>query len=158
MTPVAKLFRNAGERLFGRYYEGPATPARILAEVDRFARENPRATRGEWEGFARMAVDVAYQEGWQRGYEHLERDPDRYRDLPDEVAAATPAGPELEIPIEFHDETVEAAPMPLDPEKEPDEFSRMVAKMAGDLDEKAKQQRARTQALEERRRHRGRHD
>lgn len=87
MTPVAKFFADLKEKLFGRYYEGPAAPQRLRFMVVEFANHT-RATKEDWVEFATKLAEEAYRTGYQRGFEHAERDPEPYRDdLPPDVVA-----------------------------------------------------------------------
>jgi hypothetical protein len=77
MTPVARLFRNAIEKLLGRFYEGPSAPERLSEQVVAFAVMNPGATREEWAIFATRLAVGSYRDGFTRGFEWAERDLDR---------------------------------------------------------------------------------
>lgn len=85
MTPFLKLLRNANERLFGKYYEGPDPPERLAEMVIVFANEHPRATRGDWIEFACKHAGEAYRSAYVRGVEWTERDTARFPDIPPDV-------------------------------------------------------------------------
>jgi hypothetical protein len=76
VTPLAKVLRNAWEKMFGTFNEGPKAPPRLAQLVTAFAAGNPKATRREWGDFAEALANQAYREGWTRGWERSERDPD----------------------------------------------------------------------------------
>jgi hypothetical protein len=125
MTPVARLLRNAAERFADKYYEGPQPPERLLALVVEFANHNPKATRADWVAFCKRMAGQAYRDGYQRGYEYVERDEQpSYKKLPPEMVAAQedpdwewspPLGPDLELP---DDQPEEFEPGELAPERE----------------------------------------
>jgi hypothetical protein len=86
MTPLFRWFRNAYEKLFGKFFEGPQPPARLGEIVIVFANKYPAATRDDWVRFATEHANECYRSGWVRGYERGERDPDE-RDI---IAQARP--------------------------------------------------------------------
>jgi hypothetical protein len=114
VTPVARFIKKAAEKIASRYYEGPQPPERLLAQVGEFANLNPRATRAEWAEFARKLAAAAYRDGYQRGYEWVERDEEpTYKRLPPELIAeqddpdwqwSPPLGPDLSLPDERPEE------------------------------------------------------
>lgn len=68
-------------------YEGPTPPERLAEMVIWFAETYPNASRKQWVVFASAHARESYRAGYVRGYEHVERDPDFFRDRsPDEVA------------------------------------------------------------------------
>jgi hypothetical protein len=87
MTPVMRFLRNAGERLFGTFAEGPEPPRRLRAIVELFARANPGATVAEWVEFAAGHAGTSYQLGYVRGCERTERLGPDWED-PDDAAEA----------------------------------------------------------------------
>jgi hypothetical protein len=126
MTPVAKFLRNVGEKLFGRFYDGPDAPEWILHLVDKFTQHYPKATRGEWALFSARIAAESYKAGYVRGFERSERDPEGMTspavppellaDLSDPDWRGRPVfGEELENPADYIPEEIPAAE--LDPER-----------------------------------------
>jgi hypothetical protein len=76
MTPVARWFRNARERLLGKFFDGPEPPERLSQMVIAFAETNPQATRFDWARFAIEHGRECYRSAYTRGLEYTERDPD----------------------------------------------------------------------------------
>ena len=88
MTPIRRFLARAVERLGDRWYEGPEPPPRFAEYVTDFANLHPKANRGEWARFATKMAGEAYRSGFQRGYEHVERDPEPgFQRLPPELVA-----------------------------------------------------------------------
>lgn len=86
MTPFAKWLNKIAEKIVDRYYEGPQPPERLTQEARAFAALCPNATISEWADFAASLAKQSWREGWVRGFEHAERDPQPYRDdLPPDV-------------------------------------------------------------------------
>lgn len=85
---MIRRIRRTFEWLFGRWYEGPQIPDRIILEVKQFTKYHPRATRAEWMVFAAELAELAYRAGWTRGYEYLERNNVASQFNPDAVADA----------------------------------------------------------------------
>lgn len=85
MTPLRRKLRNLLERLLKRFYEGPHPPPRIQEEARLFGLMNPVASAEEWENFAIRFAENCYRDGFVRGYEQSERDPDRIKLSPDEA-------------------------------------------------------------------------
>jgi hypothetical protein len=81
MTPFLKLLRNGWQKLTERYYEGPVPPARFGEVAALFANDHPDATRLDWVMFASEHARRAYREGFLRGMEYTERDPEELRAL-----------------------------------------------------------------------------
>lgn len=84
MTPLKRKVRDLLERLLRRFYEGPTPPPRIQEEVRLFALMHPHAGAAEWEQLAVRHAENAYRDGFVRGFEQSERDPDRVEPTPDE--------------------------------------------------------------------------
>lgn len=74
MTPFLRFWRNLGEKLFGRYYEGPEPPRRLRQIVFLFANSHLAATREDWVKMAAEFAGEAYRTGYIRGLERAERD------------------------------------------------------------------------------------
>jgi hypothetical protein len=70
---LTSIIRRWGERLFGKWFEGPEMPTRLATVADDFARMVPNASSAEWVEVARSMARAAYHAGWQRGFEHAER-------------------------------------------------------------------------------------
>ena len=123
MTPLAKFVRNVVQRAAGVFHEGPNAPERLGEQVLDFANENPKATRKQWADFARAMASQAWREGFVRGWEHGERDPDPpWKNLPPELVADahdpdwrwSPAlGPDLALPEEVPEELEQAPELDL---------------------------------------------
>lgn len=109
MTPLARLVRKAAQKVAGVWYEGPKPPQRISKLVLDFAHLHPEATRREWVVFAAKLGQQCYRDGFTRGFENVERDPDpSYLELPPELVA------------DAHDEQWRARPIHMGPIEEPD--------------------------------------
>lgn len=67
--------RRRAELYLGRYREGPEPPPRLGDVVLLFAEQVPDATRREWIAFAIRHGDEGYRQGYVRGREHADRDP-----------------------------------------------------------------------------------
>lgn len=105
------------EAAIGVLYEGPQPPERLYDAARAFAALHPNATVPEWADFASSLAQGAWRDAWLRGVEHVERDPDFFRDdLPPDVVAdmltpgwrdskpiTFPAPPEAVVPAEFGD-------------------------------------------------------
>lgn len=120
MTPLLKFARSALEKAFGTFYEGTEPPARLFEPITAFRKHYPKATSDEWEVFAKKLVEAAYRDGWVRGHEYGERDPDRYTELPPELEEAEreAAGTPPVLPdLSPADPLEEVEPEPLEPEK-----------------------------------------
>jgi len=87
VTPFGKFVRKVGEKLVGKYYEGPELPDRIRDMVVEFANDHPRATKGDWVDFATALLSETYEAGWLRGYERDARTYDWRPDIAPEVLA-----------------------------------------------------------------------
>ena len=88
MTPVVRWLKNWAEKFAKRYYEGPEPPERLHTEIKAFAKMYPHATRAEWVEFATAHSGGAYEEGYVRGFEYVERDREAwYPDVDPEVIA-----------------------------------------------------------------------
>lgn len=74
MTPFLKLIKKTTEKILGKWEEGPEPPKRLREYVTVFANRYPNATRAEWLEAAASLAEEAYRNGFQRGYEHSERD------------------------------------------------------------------------------------
>jgi hypothetical protein len=85
VTPLRSKLRNLLERLLKRFYEGPHPPPRIREEARLFDLLNPGASPEEWEEFAVRFAENCYRDGFVRGFEQSERDPDRIEPTPDEA-------------------------------------------------------------------------
>ena len=86
---IARWIKKQCEKSLGEYYEGAKFPDRLKLVVDAFAR-NPKLGVKEWERFARAYGAACYRDGFVRGFENAERDPDekeRLSNLPPEVVA-----------------------------------------------------------------------
>lgn len=77
MTSLRKKVRDLVERAIGKYYEGPSVPVRLREQARLFAHAHPLATPEEWEEFAVSLADVAYRDGYVRGFEWSERSEDK---------------------------------------------------------------------------------
>ncbi|GAC1450380.1 MAG: hypothetical protein PVSMB8_09540 [Vulcanimicrobiaceae bacterium] len=87
MTPVARFLRNTWEKLFGKFYDGPAMPIRFADYVEVFAKRHPKATRQDWFEFSIELAARAYEAGYVRGWEaDLRTEPAWQRLSPDDVA------------------------------------------------------------------------
>lgn len=124
MTPLMGWLRRLRERWIGTWEEGPDPPARLRAMVLDFANQHPRATRAEWTILAEGLAGEAWRQGWLRGYEHAERDPEWRPDVPPEVLAdwLDPAWRESE-PVQL---TGPTAVVPEDAEPETDLLRRQM--------------------------------
>ena len=87
MTPFGKLVRKIGEKLVGKFYEGPELPSRLREMVVRFANEHPRATKGDWVEFTTSLLSETYESGWLQGVERTERTYDWRPDIAPEILA-----------------------------------------------------------------------
>lgn len=83
MTVIRRKLRDILERLLGRFYEGPRPPPRIREEVGLFALMHPHASAEDWAEFAVRFAENCYRDGFVRGFEQSERDPDRIEPEPD---------------------------------------------------------------------------
>lgn len=83
MTPLRRKLRDILERWLGRFYEGPHPPPRIREEVRLFTLMNPHANPEDWEEFATRFAENSYRDGFVRGFEQSERDPERVEPEPD---------------------------------------------------------------------------
>jgi hypothetical protein len=125
VTPLLKFIRDAGEKLFGKFYEGPSTPERFKLLAIEFANAHPAASRKQWVEFAQRLAETTYRAGYVRGWESTTRDVDApWRKLPPELVADAqdpdwrwrPAlGDELVNPEDLVAEEIPAAP--IDPRK-----------------------------------------
>lgn len=97
---LAKTLRRWCEWLFGHWYEGPLPPPRLVAQVRVWANAAPQATRQEWVTMAEEAIRVAYEAGWQRGFEHAEREPGMPSPSPEAIADAIDPGWRSGPPLE----------------------------------------------------------
>ena len=70
---MIRKIRRGFEWLFGRWYEGPQVPDRLIQEVDFFMKWHPHATKGQWAHFAAGLSEASYKAGYMRGYEYVER-------------------------------------------------------------------------------------
>lgn len=77
---VKRWVRRFLEKKVDRYYEGPNPPARLRQEALAFANLRPNATIAEWVEEATKLAEQSWREGWVRGVEHVERDPEPFRD------------------------------------------------------------------------------
>lgn len=85
---VKKWARKFVEKRLDQYYEGPHPPERLRHEALAFAALHPNATIAEWADFTTDLAKQSWREGWVRGYENVERDPEPFRDdLPPDVIA-----------------------------------------------------------------------
>lgn len=85
---VKRWARSFFEKRVGSFYEGPQPPERLIQEARAYAHLHPNATIVEWADFAANLAKQSWREGWTRGYEHVERDENPYRDdLPPDVVA-----------------------------------------------------------------------
>lgn len=85
---VKKWARKFVEKFFDEYYEGPSPPDRLRLEAQAYAAMNPNALISDWVDFAALLARQSWREGWVRGYENAERDPEPFRDdLPPDVVA-----------------------------------------------------------------------
>jgi len=73
MNPFLNFFRRTLERLTDRYHEGPEPPPRLRDEVLLFRAMNPGVTVDDFVLFTTIAVNDAYKQGFERGYEWRER-------------------------------------------------------------------------------------
>lgn len=73
-----KWLRKLAERYLDKYEEGPEPPDRIAFMVDEFMSLNPDATKYDWAKFAAVHAAQSYREGYVRGVEYVERDPDQW--------------------------------------------------------------------------------
>ena len=88
MTPLAKLVGRVAEKIAGTWNEGPELPARLRRQPVEFAASNPLANRDAWRRFCERLAEACYRAGFQRGFEHSERDPEpSWRALPPELEA-----------------------------------------------------------------------
>lgn len=85
VTSLKRKLRNFLELLLRKFYEGPTPPPRIQEEARLFALMNPHAGADEWEEFAARHADNAYRDGFVRGFEQSERDPERVVPEPDDA-------------------------------------------------------------------------
>lgn len=87
MTPFLGWLKRFVEKSFGTWYEGPEPPKRIEDMAIGFANAYPHATREEWAIFAKELARAFYKEGYQRGFEYVERLPIQahYGKLPPEL-------------------------------------------------------------------------
>ena len=83
---LTKILRRWWEWAFGAWYEGPTTPARLVQQPRIWANTRPKATRAEWLALCEAAVRSAYAAGWQRGFEHAEREPGGPSQVPEQLA------------------------------------------------------------------------
>jgi hypothetical protein len=88
VTPFMRWLRRWREKYLGTWFEGPEPPVRLAEMVAIFANGVPNATRSDWMQFAIEHAYEAYRSGYQRGYEHIERDPLTVSPTPDELADA----------------------------------------------------------------------
>lgn len=79
MTPLARWFRNTLQKLAGVYYEGPEPPSRCGEVVALFSNQYPDAVKSDWVGFAAEHARASFREGWLRGFEYTERDPEEQK-------------------------------------------------------------------------------
>ena len=79
MTPLARWVRNTWQKFIDRFYEGPTPPARFGELAAMFANQHPEATRLDWTQFAAEHARRAYKEGFLRGMEYTERDPEELK-------------------------------------------------------------------------------
>lgn len=110
MTPLGRIVKRLAEGVAGTWYEGPEPPARLDALVVEFANQNPNATRQQWGDFARRLAAIAYRAGFQRGFEHVEREVEPgFQRLPPDLVAdredpdwrwSPPCGPDMSNPHE----------------------------------------------------------
>jgi hypothetical protein len=71
------------EKDAGVYYEGPEPPLRYAEQVKAFAAMNAGATVEDWAAFCTRMAHRVYREGYTRGKEWRERDPDAIGSVPD---------------------------------------------------------------------------
>lgn len=88
---IAKKIRETAEKLFGKYREGHVAPDRIRIAVQMFAVSHPQATIKDWIDFAARHAEISYEDGYTRGYERSERDPDYKSPTDEEIAQASRA-------------------------------------------------------------------
>ena len=92
VTPLVRWIRNAFQKFIDRYYEGAVPPSRFGELAAHFANQHPEATRLDWVQFSAEHARRAYKEGFLRGMEYTERDPEERRLLrtanPEELADA----------------------------------------------------------------------
>ncbi len=104
MTPLNQWLRRTAERWLKQFYEGPEPPARIAEVVADFSNLNLQATRADWAAFASQWAAECYRQGWQRGYENVERAEDWHPDpLPEVVADLEEPGWRESEPVELLD-------------------------------------------------------
>lgn len=111
LVTFATRVRTCIEWLFGRWYEGPSIPYVLHAQTRVWANSHLYASRADWVAFCESSMRVAYEAGWQRGYEHVERDPLRTMPSPELLM---PSGEWRNTPINDVDLC--------DPERVPVEF------------------------------------
>jgi hypothetical protein len=101
VTALRRLLIRVLERLLGRYYEGPEPPARAGEVVLEFCRLYPRATRQQWIDFVVEHSRLMWREGYVRGFEWAERDPDLEgaREPEELMRVIDPTGGWLERPM-----------------------------------------------------------
>lgn len=114
---VKRWARQRMEKAIGVLYEGPQPPERLHDAARAFAALHPNATVPDWAEFATTLAQGAWRDAWLRGVEHIERDPDFFRDdLPPDVVADMltpgwrdsppmpfPAPPQAMVPAELGD-------------------------------------------------------
>jgi len=124
VTPFARFLRDAFEKAFGTFHEGPTPPARLRLLVIEFLNANPhRLTRAMVLEFGTRLAETCYRAGYVRGWESTARDPHaNWRRLPPELVADLedpdwrwrPAlGEQLANPEDFVEDVVAAAPIDL---------------------------------------------
>jgi hypothetical protein len=125
-TPLKRLLGRVAERVAGTWSEGPEPPPRFAEYVTDFANLHPKANRGEWARFATKMAGEAYRTGFQRGYEHVERDPEPgFQRLPPEIVAdqedpewSNPmrriVAPDLSNPLDLVDDELPVEVVPRD--------------------------------------------
>jgi hypothetical protein len=93
------------EKRHNRFYEGFEVPTRYHAEVEAFAAQGPH-TRQEWAHFAMVLAHRTYAEGWVRGMEYVERDPESWEPEIDPAVIADEGAPGWRnIPMDIEDPT-----------------------------------------------------
>lgn len=90
---ACRWIRRLLEKFLKRFYEGEEAPGRLGDMAILWANENELATRGEWLSMAIHLAEEAYESGFARGVEYVERDPEFFDDLkPDLIADAADPG------------------------------------------------------------------
>jgi len=105
-TAVTRCIKHALEKHLGTFAKGPEPPRRFRELVEAFAVASPHATVADWVEFAARHAASAYQQGYVRGYQHVERlgpdwaDPDEAAAFIEQANAEPKYNPAIVVPVE----------------------------------------------------------